>query len=144
MGGYAKIDYKPEFANYFIHNYDLILNTIPKFGQGDHNEFDIKSVDESLVRYLGYCEELIEENKKQISNPFIWFRDGMHEILSLPIYLFYWFGIIGEKAKFKIKGTYLFRLLSGIISVLYFISSIMTIFLGFDDFIDLLNRLFSK
>lgn len=45
--------FKPAFQNYVINNYPLIINTIPKFSDGTIESFEIKSVDNSLLRYIG-------------------------------------------------------------------------------------------
>jgi len=139
ISGFGKMDYKPAFAQYYIRNYEVILNTIPKFRNHDIEDFDIYSTDECLLRYIGYQNERISCIKKQIINPIIWFREGVKSIINIIPFLFNWFGIISSSRVRSIINSNFWNVISGIIALAGFISSLVTIIAGKEDILKLFN-----
>jgi hypothetical protein len=97
VGSFGVMSYKPAFQNYMINNYQIIINTIPKFREGQVHDFDVGSVDDCLLRYIGHLEDYSEETQRNLRNPIIWFREGFRELLSIPIFILSWFGIISNR-----------------------------------------------
>ena len=73
MGSMGEMTFKPAFQNYFVPNYEIIINTIPKFREGRVEAFEVNSVDDSLLRYIGYQEENRKSIVSFLKNPIIWF-----------------------------------------------------------------------
>jgi len=97
LGGFGIMDYITPFQTMKFSNYQIIINTIPKFRDDSVKEFDVNAVDDCLLRYVGNLERLSEKTQKNLKNPFIWFREGFREILSIPIFILNWFGIISKR-----------------------------------------------
>lgn len=144
LGSFGIVDYMPPLQRYHVSNYRLILNTLPKFRQGNVHFDDAGFVDDALNRRLGFDKEIMEIREKELSNPLQWFRYGIQVLLGFPVKLLEWFGIIGGDTSDKLISNWLFKLVSGIVALAGFVSSLITIFAGWDQSRDFLEKLFGK
>lgn len=144
VGTFGVMIYKPSFRDYMINNYYIIINTIPKFREGPIESFDVNSVDDCLLRYLGHLEELLEDTQKNLKNPIIWFREGFKEIISIPIFLLNWFGIISNKRLSSIKTSVFYKIITGLIALVTLVSGIVTIVVGYDQTIEFIKNMVFK
>lgn len=140
LGSQGVMEYIAPFQTYKISNYQIITNTIPKFRDNSVTDFDVNSVDDCLLRYIGYLEGIINQNMENLKNPIIWFREGFREILSIPIFILNWFGIISSRNVSSIKDSFIFIVIAGLISLITLISSIVTIIVGKDQTIEFIYR----
>jgi hypothetical protein len=144
VGSFGEMTYKPAFQNYMINNYQIIINTIPKYREGQVESFDVGAVDDCLLRYIGHLEEYSKDTQKNLRNPIVWFREGFREIMSIPIFILSWFGIISNRTVNSIKNSLLYKVISGLIALVTLVSGVVTIILGYDQTIEFLNRLIGK
>lgn len=124
-----------------INNYQIIINTIPKFREGQVESFDVGSVDDCLLRYIGYLEEYQKDTLRDLKNPIIWFREGFREILSIPIFILSWFGIINNRTLYSIKDSLIYKVVSGLFALVTLISGIVTIVLGYEQTLRFINKM---
>ena len=141
IGGFGIMSYKPAFQNYMINNYELIVNTIPKFRKGEVEGFDITSVDDCLLRYIGHIEERSKHTLNNLRNPIIWFRIGFQEIISIPLFVLNWFGIFSKRRVNGIMESTIYKIFTGIIALITLISGIVTIIQGKEKTIEFINRI---
>jgi hypothetical protein len=141
LGTFGVVEYLAPFQTYKVSNYQVVINTLPLFRDGKVKSFDVNSVDDCLLRYIGFLDNIQNENFKNIKNPVIWFREGIREILSIPIFLLSWFGIISNRAVDSIKNSLLFKLVAGLISLVTFISGLVTIIVGKDLTLEFIQNL---
>jgi hypothetical protein len=144
LGTLGTMHYVAPFQLYQISNYQILINTIPKFRDGKVQEFDINSSDDCLLRYIGFINEIVEANKKKIRNPIIWFREGFHEIMSLPLLIFNWFGILSNNYVSKIMTNTAYKVLTGLAGLVAFLSGIVTIIQGKQETIEMIKRIIGK
>lgn len=144
LGSLGRVHYIAPFRIYEVSNYQVIINTIPKFRTGKLDDFDVNTADDCLLRYSGMLEKIIERNWKDIKNPIIWFREGFQQILSLPFYIFNWFGILSDTAVGKITTNPIFTIFSGIGGLVAFISGVVTIIQGKEQTMTFIKNLFGK
>lgn len=144
LGTFGIMDYIAPFQTYKVSNYQIVINTIPKFRDGSIQDFDVNSVDDSLLRYIGYLNEYQKDTLRNLKNPFIWFREGFREILSIPIFILSWFGIISNRTLNSIKNSLIYKVVSGLIALVTLISGIVTIVVGYDQTIEFINRILNK
>lgn len=144
LGQTGLMDYIGPFQQYKISNYNIVLNTIPKFRDKAITEFDVNSVDDCLLRYIGIVEEQTNERSRQLKNPFLWLKQGFKEFFSLPIYIVNWFGIIPDRIVGKITSNLIFNILVGIGGFVTFVSGLVTIIQGKEQTIDFIKKLFGK
>ena len=144
LGQTGVMEYIGPFHQYKISNYNIVLNTIPKFRDKSIMEFDVNSVDDCLLRYIGIVEERTNERVKQLKNPFLWLKQGFKELFSLPIYIINWLGIIPDRVVGKITSNLIFNILVGIGALVTFVSGVVTIIQGKEQTIDFIKKLFVK
>lgn len=144
LGTFGIMDYIAPFQTYKVSNYQIVINTIPKFRDGSIQDFDVNSVDDSLLRYIGYLNEYQKHTLRNLKNPIIWFREGFREILSIPIFILSWFGIISNRTLNSIKNSLIYKVISGLIALVILISGIVTIVVGYDQTIEFINRILNK
>lgn len=142
IGFTGMMDYIAPFRTHVFQNYQIILNTLPKFRDGSVEPFEINSVDDALIRYIGDLEESHEYYRKKIWNPLIWFQEGIIEILGIPLLLLNSFGILSQKSMHQIKQNLIFRIITGIIGLITFLAAIVTIIQGKEQTIEFIQNLF--
>lgn len=142
VGSFGVMSYKPAFQNYMFNNYQIIINTIPKFREGQVENLDVGAVDDCLLRYVGYLEEYSKETLKNLRNPIVWFREGFREILSVPIFILSWFGIISNRTVNSIKDSLTYKVIAGFIALVTLVSGLVTIIVGFDSTMRFFSTLF--
>jgi hypothetical protein len=147
------ISYKPPAASYFMNDYPVIINLLPEL----HREFNDRifpddgltnnlslMLQETLLRHIGSLKELNKEVDGQLKNPLIWLREGVKYILLIPLTILQWFGVISGNFILKVSNNALVRLISGLIALLGFISSIITIVIGWPQVISYWHSLFGN
>jgi hypothetical protein len=136
--------YITPFQRMHFRNYQIIINTLPKFKEGNIHESDINSVDDCLIRYVGNMEDIIDQVEKKMRNPIIWFKEGFKEILTLPIYILNGFGLIPDNIVSKIKSNLIYNIIIGIGGLAAFSSAIVTIIQGKQQTIEFIQSLLRK
>jgi len=144
VGIFGYMDYIATFQTYQISNYQIIVNTIPKFRDGLIQDLDINSVDDCLLRYLGFLEERSISTQKHLRNPIIWFRIGFQEIISIPLFVLNWFGIFSSKTVNAIMNSIIYKLLTGVIALVTILSGLVTIIQGKEKTIEIINSFLDK
>ncbi len=144
VGIFGYMDYIAPFQTYQVSNYQIIVNTIPKFRDGQIQDFDINSVDDCLLRYLGFLEERSNSTQKNLRNPIIWFRIGFQEIISISLFILNWFGIFSTKTVNSIMNSVIYKILTGIIALVTLFSGLVTIIQGKEKTIEIINSFLNK
>ena len=144
IGYLGVMDYIAPFQTYRVKNYHIIINTLPKFRDGKVSDFDINSVDDCLLRYLGFVEEQLNDRQKKLRNPIIWFRVGVQELISIPILLLKWFGIFNDNTANRLMSSFIYKITTGIIAFITLISSIVTIIQGKEQTISFIKSILGK
>jgi hypothetical protein len=144
VGSFGVISYKPAFENYMINNYQIIVNTLPKFREGKIENFDVDAVDDCLLRYIGHLKDYKKDAIKNLKNPIIWFREGFKEIISLPLLVLYWFGIFSQRTIGFIMNSVIYKMVAGICAFIALISGLVTIIVGYEQSVEFITRLLEK
>jgi hypothetical protein len=143
LGNTGKMEYLGAFQRIHISNYEIVINTLPKFRDGNIHPFDINSTDDCLIRYIGLMEEQIIYLKKIIKNPIILFKEGFQEIFSLPIYILNWFGILTDNSVYRVTTNIIYKLVLGLGGLVSFLSAVVTIIQGKEETLKLFQKIFS-
>lgn len=144
IGSIGLTSYKPAYQNYIINNYQIIINTIPKFIQGQIDNLDIGPVDDCLLRYIGQLEEYQKDTEKNIKNPIVWFREGFKEIISIPLFILNSFGIFSHRTVDYIKDSFIFKIITGFLGLITLASGLVTIIVGYDHTVKFIFGLLGK
>lgn len=150
IGIYGIMQYQPAYRNYVINHYELIINGLSELSRYyDDSLLDSLSrqmgqtLQESIIRYLGVLEESREVLITQRKNPVVWFREGIKFILSIPFKSLVWFDILNSSIVIKITSNILFKSFSGLIALITFLSTVITIVLGYEQFTKYLLSFFN-
>ena len=144
VGSFGVVSYKPASQNYMINNYQIIINTIPKFREGRVWNFDVGAVDDCLLRYIGYLKEYSKDTLKNLRNPIVWFREGFRKILSVPIFILSWFGIISNRTVNSITDSLIYKVIAGLFALVTLVSGLVTIVVGYEQTLEFVSRLLGK
>lgn len=137
-----------------INNYQLFMNIIPELRSAITDYYNsitkervyqlIGFCEDSLKRHIGNLERAVIDEKKGLLNPITCMGEGIRWIVGLPIDILQWVGIYGERTNYKIKKSGIYKFINNIIVVIGFISSIMGIILGWEEFINVVRNLIGK
>ena len=137
--------YKPPFANFQYTNYPIILNMLPDLRNALSDSYALgrladqyaATIQEVIIRHIGSIEEIEEFNKKKLKNPVVWFREGVQLLISSPLYAAYWLGVIKEPIIDRLTSNIIFKFISTVVTLVGFIGSIITIVIGWDQFLSM-------
>lgn len=142
LGRFGVLDFIAPFQTYRVPNYQIVINTIPKFRDGSIKDFDIYSVDDCLLRYIGHLQGDRKDTHQSLKNPIVWFREGFREILSVPIFILSSFEVISKRTVILIKDSLVYKGISGFIALVTLVSGIVTIIVGYDQAKEFVLKLF--
>lgn len=142
VGQNGTMHYLAAFRQYQVNNYQIIINSLPKFRDGNVQDIDVNSVDDCLLRYIGQMEEYENKLKKEIRNPFIWFKQGFQEALSFPFLVLKWFDVFSAGIFYRIKENVFYKLFTGIMALVTLFSGLVTIIVGWDQTINWVHKVF--
>jgi hypothetical protein len=150
--GYAS-QWSPPFSNFMYRNYPLIINLIPQITQtATGSWFGLNSivreqvhnymttVDDALLRYIGYLEKKWATARKNCFNPVIWLRDGVRLIIQLPFLVLMWFGILSGRWYHKIVESFVMKSIGFVVAMTELLSSITTIITGYDPSLSIIKK----
>jgi hypothetical protein len=132
-------NYQPPYTNYAYSKYQLIINTLPQIRTGQAYNQDIASCEDALLRHLGSLREMEDSYINCLKNPFVWLREGINLIITFPIRMAYWFGVFRYSYLVKMTNNILIKILSFTIGIIGLVSSVITIVMGWTDFVSLIK-----
>jgi hypothetical protein len=144
MGYFGVVDYIAPFRTHKVSNYRVLLNTLPKYRDGEVRDQDVNLVDDCLLRYIGFAKEKETMASKNLKNPLVWFREGIKYLLSIPIFILNMFGIFSARTVERITDNVLFKIISGIIALVTLASGLVTIIIGYDQSFAFVQSLISN
>ncbi|MFQ7291695.1 MAG: hypothetical protein ACLRQ0_05545 [Monoglobales bacterium] len=136
---------------YSVKNYQLLINFLPETRNilNDINNIimqnrymqSIQSCDDMFIRHIGTLDQLDEQIRKNLYNPFSNFAQGIRFFVSLPWLILNWFGFISIETKRKITGNFIIKLLNFLVTIVGFASNIIAIFVGWEPFLLIIKKL---
>ena len=145
LGGAGIISYKE--YNMLYNNVPILINVMNEIASLANDsciiDNDIKMLqwcENAFLRKIGILDEYTKNEPKKLLNPFYNLANGIRWILGIPVNILYSIGLISYNGKNKIEQNILFRLLGSILSLLTILSTIMTIIIGWDEFIEIIKQ----
>lgn len=136
--------YRPPYARVQYTNYPIILNMLPdlRHALNDHSLQDVafqyaSALQDTLVRHLGTLDDVMEQSDASLRNPIIWLREGVRAVMALPIQILSWLGAISESTVAAVSGGRTFMAISAFSAVIGFVSAVMGIILGWQQFLEM-------
>lgn len=119
--------YQPLFEKYVINNYRVIAELVNQLGTSSPPRgIDLETARNLLFRYLANLEVVIDQKKKELYNPLIWFRVGVQYIISFPVSLLHWFGLIEYSKVIDIRNNFIVKIISSIVATVIAIIGIIS------------------
>ena len=95
-----------------------------------------------LRKHIGNLEYEIDLVRKKLYNPFSCFSKTIQWIVDLPIKILVSFGIINHNRRNMILNNLIYKIISLAINVIGFVSAVMTIMLGWNEFFKMILEIF--
>lgn len=144
LGQAGTVQYKPPGASFMHNNYQLLINILPEFASRKVHGDSIRLAESMLRRWIGNHEDLLDLNLAQMKNPLQWFVCGITAVLSVPVRLLSGIGIISNQLEGGILGSWFFRVLSGIVSLVSVLDTIAAIVTGKSFTVEFIQHLLSR
>jgi hypothetical protein len=144
--GYARVQ-MPFEHDTPINHYSIIRDGVPQLqaylttGLNTQASQMANYISGTLYSRIGSYENELSIYKNNIKNPIKLIVTGIQRVILIPMYILSWLGLFSNKTINRIGATFIFKLLSGIVALIGLISSIMTIILGWDDFLRYIYKL---
>lgn len=149
MGTQGLMTFKPPFANHMIRNYPIVLNILPEVRKCLNDELLSQSLlsdyasllDEALMRYQG---SLLEHHRMAVAaakNPVAWLTAGIRSVFALPLWFLASAGVLPRTFAIRIVSSSFYRVLSGLVATVGFISAIVGLATGWEQFAVILRKL---
>lgn len=129
-------------------NYQLFMNIMPEIrtalsGMGysvmDERINQLMGLcEDTLRRHIGNLDRAMEHEKKGQRNPVTCMGEGIRWIVGLPVDVLQWAGLYSAGRSRKIKASIIFKAMSNLIVFTGLISSVVTIVLGWDEFLEII------
>jgi hypothetical protein len=149
MGSEGLMTFKPPFANHMIQNYPVVLNVLPEVRKCLTDELLSRTLlnqyasllDETLMRYQGSLLERHRQAVGLVKNPVVWLASGIRSVLAVPIWFLASAGVLPRSFASRILGSSVYRVLSGLVATIGFISAIVGLVTGWEQFAVILRKL---
>lgn len=132
------VDYQPAFRGYMVKNYPILINTIQSLRNPSSLTEEFNWLNTILIMQIARYKEFQKSIKANIFNPLVLLRKGVQFFVTLPISLLYWTGVIQYSTQYILSNNIIVRFLNFLIITIGFISAIVTIILGWEQFKEIL------
>ena len=132
-------------------NYQLFMNIMPEIRTAlscransimDERINQLMGLcEDALRRHIGNLDRAIAQEKKGLWNPITCMGEAIRWIVGLPVDVLQWAGLCSTGRSRKIKSGVIFKAISNLIVFLGLISSIVTIVLGWDEFLKIISAM---
>lgn len=141
--------YRDQLAGFQTRNYPIFLNFFNEFRFYlrdralfcDRINLLVGNCDEALLKHIGTLEEAINIGKKRILNPIFCFSNGISFIVSLPVKVFEWCGIINNVASSRVLESKVLFIIEKLVTIICLLSSIITIVVGWEQFVSIVEMI---
>ena len=89
----------------------------------------------------GFLIVFIDIERKRIFNPIYCFSNGIGCIISLPVRILEWCGILNHTVSSKVLGSNFHFVIEKIFTIIGLVASVMTIVMGWDQFANLIKEI---
>jgi hypothetical protein len=149
MGSQGLVTFSPPFENRLIHNYPVVLNILPKLRQFVSDEILSRNLlhqyhdllDDTLLRHQGFKIDQHNKAKTSLKNPFSWITNGVRFLLAAPFLLLAELGVIQKSTASRVVASNFYKVFSGLIAIITFLSAIVGLVTGWEQFVKILRSI---
>jgi len=149
MGPEGVVNMRPPHANYIINNYAIVPNglaEIRKFlsddllSRGNLPTQYHALIDDAILRHQGTLLEGRRINWASVRNPIKWLAVGTQAALALPLGLLVSLGVLPRAFASRVRSSSGFRVLSGLVATVGFVSGVFGLVTGWEQFIAIARK----
>lgn len=132
-------------------NYQFLVNFLPEIrqmpfwrGNSISQQRFMSSADicnDMFIRHIGRLKEAYTTEHKLLFNPFSCLADGVRWLLWFPANILLWCGFISRSMGQKLCNNLIVKVLTFLITIMGLISSVITIFIGWEEFVSMIQLL---
>ncbi len=136
LGSAEFVTYRPAHAQYVVPSYPILTNTLAnsRGGRGVHPD-DVNFVDHLLISRIGVLKERYSVVASTLKNPLYDIGRGVRFLLSLPLFLLLWSGLLPARLVDSARGSLPFRLLQFMVSLILLLAGVVSIVVGWSPFV---------
>jgi hypothetical protein len=136
LGSADRIDYRAPFSQYVIQNYPALTNTLAaaRTGRGAHPDM-VAFVDHLLISQAGVLRDGHQSLLPKLKNPVYLIGRGLRFVLSLPLFLLSWSGLLPAARLEGARNSWLFRFVQFIVAAVVAVAAVITVVLGWSAFV---------
>lgn len=149
LGGTGVVTFRPPFANYVVNDYPVVLNGLAEIrkalsddllARGDLPAQYHALVDDALMRHQGIVLEKTRQNSASLQNPLAWLAVGTQALLSAPLWVLASLGILPTHLVNRVRSSSVFRVFSGIVAAIGFLSAVVGLVTGWEQFLQIARK----
>jgi len=148
MGSQGLMTFKPPFAHHVIHNYPVVLNVLPEIRKCLSDRMFSKDLlgqyasllDEALIRYQGSLFDGHRQALATAKNPVEWLAAGIRSVLAAPLWFLAAAGVLPRSFASRVAGSAIYRVLAGLVATIGFISAVVGLVSGWEQFTNILRN----
>ena len=120
---------------------NVISNFNSPYGFVSSDIEEINVCNSAFLRKIGIYEEIIDNYKYKLFNPFYNLNSAFKFLFRIPISILTAIGLLNEEKEEKIISSVIVKILSGLFSLITIISSIITVIIGWEETISIIKKL---
>lgn len=143
LGPADLIDYRAPFAQYIVSNYPALMNTLAaaRSGRGAHPDM-VALVDQLLISKGGVIRHRHSSIAPKLRNPVYLVGRGLRLVVSFPLLLLSWSGLLPAGGLEGARNSLLFRLIQFVAATILVVAGIVTVVIGWSAFVTQLKAWF--
>jgi hypothetical protein len=136
LGSADRIDYRAPFAQYIVSNYPALMNTLAaaRSGRGAHPDM-VNLVDQLLISRGGVIQDRQESLVPKLSNPVYLVGRGLRLVVSFPLLLLAWSGLLPARGLEGARNSLLFRFVQFLAATILVVAAVVTVVIGWSAFV---------
>lgn len=135
MGGEDIVAYRARAGGLSSPHYALLANTLAGSRMGEADGEEIVMAEHLLRVHEGGLKHRVESLEGQLKNPLVLVGRGLKLIVSLPLLLLEWFGLLRPASVQSARESWVFRFVQLVAAVAVALASIETSVLGWSAFV---------
>lgn len=149
LGLQGLMDFRPPFANHVIHNYPVVLNVLPELRKCITNQALSRNLlgdyhallEEALLRHQGLLLQRHSNAVGSLRNPVVWLTTGIRSVLAAPLWFLSSAGLLPSSVASRVAGSRFYRVVAGLVATVGFVSAVVTLVTGWEQFVSILRKL---
>lgn len=134
LGGADRIDYVAPYNRYAIPNYPALTNTLAASHAQGAEPTMVALVDHLVISQVGALQERHASLLPKLWNPAYLVGRGLRFVVSLPLLVLAWVGLLPAPGLERARRSWFFRLYQFVIEAVVAVAAVMTVVLGWSAF----------